>query len=218
MFTGLVQSLGTLVDSEVTAAGRRLTVELGSLHPVHHEVGQSIAVNGVCLTVAQRIGGGVVAFDVITETLRRTTLGTLPPESRVNLEGALRAGDPFGGHFVQGHVDAVAEVTHVQADAADWRITISTPPEAAPMIVPKGSITVDGVSMTVAHCSENDFELAVIPTTLQATTLGSLQPGDRVNLETDILARSVWNYLQNMRLPTFDRHESQALAGRGAGR
>jgi riboflavin synthase len=218
MFTGLVQSLGTLVDSEVTAAGRRLTVELGSLHPVHHEVGQSIAVNGVCLTVAQRIGQGVVAFDVITETLRRTTLGTLPPESRVNLEGALRAGDPFGGHFVQGHVDAVAEVKHIQADAADWRITIATPSEAAPMIVPKGSITVDGVSMTVARCSENDFELAVIPTTLQATTLGSLRPGDPVNLETDILARSVWNYLQNMRLPALNQHEPRVPAAGGASR
>jgi len=198
MFTGLVQSLGTVIDSQPTAAGRRLTVELGTLDPVHHRLGQSIAINGVCLTVAEAIAKGVVGFDVITETLRRTTLAELSPESRVNVEGALRAGEPLGGHFVQGHVDAIAEVVEVQNDVKDWRIRLSIPPHARPLIVEKGSITVDGVSMTVAGRDADTFSLAVIPATLRATTLGELRPGHRVNLETDILARSIWNYLQNM--------------------
>jgi riboflavin synthase len=218
MFTGLVQSIGTIIDSQPTAAGRCLTVELGTLDPVHHVVGQSIAVNGVCLTVAEKLAPTAVAFDVISETLRRTTLGHLPPETKVNLEGALRAGEPFGGHFVQGHIDAVGEVRHVKPDAKDWRITIAMPPEAAPMIVNKGSVAVEGVSMTVAGRGDDEFELAVIPTTLQATTLGALRPGDKVNLETDILARTIWNYLQNMRLYSDVHNGLQMPAVTGAGR
>lgn len=198
MFTGLVQSLGSIIDSQPTAAGRRLVVQLGTLDPIHHGLGQSIAVNGVCLTIAENVAPSVVGFDVISETLRRTTLGSLPPESRVNLEGPLRAGEPFGGHFVQGHVDAVSEVLDVQSSTGDWRIRLSMPPDVAPLIVAKGSITVDGVSMTIADRDSESFSLAVIPTTLQATTLGTLRPGDWVNLETDILARSIWHYLQNM--------------------
>ncbi len=198
MFTGLVQSLGSIIDSQPTAAGRRIVVQLGTLDPIHHGLGQSIAVNGVCLTVAELMAPGVVGFDVISETLRRTTLGSLPPESRVNLEGALRAGEPFGGHFLQGHVDAISEVLEVKSSINDWRIRLSLPPAVAPLIVAKGSITVDGVSMTVADCNSETFSLAVIPTTLQATTLGTLRPGRQVNLETDILARSIWHYLQHM--------------------
>jgi riboflavin synthase len=198
MFTGLVQSSGTVIDNQLTTAGCRIVVELGTLAPVHHGLGQSIAVNGVCLTVAENISPGVVAFDVIRETLRRTTLAELKPESRVNLEGALLAGEPFGGHFVQGHVDAIADVLEVKSSVTDWRIRLSLPSHARPLIVEKGSITVDGVSMTVAGRDADTFTLALIPTTLQATTLGALRPGCQVNLETDILARSIWNYVQNM--------------------
>ncbi len=200
MFTGLVKSIGTVIDCQPTPFGRQLTVELGKLEAVHAEVGQSIAVQGVCLTVSQVMAPGVVGFDVIPETLHRTTLGRLQPETRVNLEGALRAGEPLGGHFVQGHVDATTEVVGVKADAGDWRIDLAMPPECGELIVEKGSITIDGVSMTVAHADRESFGLAVIPTTLGATTLAGLRAGDRVNLETDILARYILKYVRGLEL------------------
>ena len=202
MFTGIVQSLGVLQVATPTAAGKRLTVALGSLAAAPIALGDSVCVSGVCLT-ATRIAGGTVDFDVITETLSRTTLGSKKVGDTLNLELSLRPDSFLGGHFVQGHVDGIASVVAVQENKSDWRITFQIPEGAAPCIVPKGSVTVDGVSMTIAEATPEAvgrFTLAVIPTTLEKTTLGNLQPGDRVNLETDILARTVVHYLQSLKI------------------
>ena len=148
-----------------------------------------------------KTANGSVHFDVVSETLHRSTLGSKVPQDRVNLELSLRADSFVGGHFVQGHVDGVARVVAVHPDAKDWRITFQATPSCVAYIVPKGSIAVDGVSMTIAEVSKDHFTLAVIPTTLERTTLSALRPGDTVNLETDILAHTVVHYLQAMQQP-----------------
>jgi riboflavin synthase len=198
MFTGLVQALGIVLVAAETPAGRRLTVSLSELVEAKIEPGDSICVSGVCLTVVKR-GNGNVQFDVITETLNRSTLGKKIVQDRVNLELSLRPDSYVGGHFVQGHVDAVATVTKIHEDPHDYRITFQLEPdrrEAMTAIVPKGSIAVDGVSMTIADVGPDaTFTLALIPTTLEKTTLSGLKVGDGVNVETDILARTVVHYL-----------------------
>ncbi len=198
MFTGIVQALGIVLASAETAAGKRLTVSLAELVDAKIQPGDSINVSGVCLTVVKQ-GNGNVQFDVVAETLRQTTLNAKQPQDRVNLELALRGDSFLGGHFVQGHVDFVATVAAAQADPRDWRITFELSDSLAPYIVPKGSVTVDGVSMTIAEVRDRAFTLAVIPTTLERTTLGSLVPGDKVNIETDIVTRSVVHYLEHLR-------------------
>jgi riboflavin synthase len=198
MFTGLVQALGIVLVSAETTAGRRLTISLAELVDAPISPGDSVCVSGVCLTVAKR-ANGAVQFDVITETLKRTTLGRKKPQDRVNLELSLRGDSYVGGHFVQGHVDAIAKVTAINRDPSDWRITFQVPQPVIPCIIPKGSVAVEGVSMTIAEAAGDLFTLAVIPTTLEKTTLSSLEPGDQVNLETDILARTVVHYLQQTR-------------------
>lgn len=198
MFTGLVQALGILLVSADTDAGKRLTVSLAELADAPIEPGDSICVSGVCLTVVKRANGNV-HFDVVTETLRRSTLGLKKVQDRLNLELSLRGNSFVGGHFVQGHVDATATVAAVSKDPRDWRITFQVPDDITPYIVPKGSVAVDGVSMTIADARANKFTLAVIPTTLEKTTLSCLEVGDKVNVETDILARTVVHYLQNIR-------------------
>jgi riboflavin synthase len=203
MFTGLVQALGIVLATSETEAGKRLTVSLAELedaegrHVTPIREGDSICVSGVCLTVA-RVANGNVQFDVISETLNRTTLGKKGIQDRVNLELSLRADSLVGGHFMQGHVDAVAKVSAVKADPRDWRITFRVPVDVMMYVAPKGSVAVDGVSMTVAEVGEDTFTLAVIPTTLERTTLSALAAGDQVNVETDILARTVVNYLKRV--------------------
>jgi riboflavin synthase len=194
MFTGLVQALGIVLASTDIDAGKRLTVSLAELIDAPIQPGDSVCVSGVCLTVVKRANGNL-QFDVITETLNRTSLGQKKSQDRVNLELSLRPDSFVGGHFVQGHVDAVATVAAVKEDPADWRITFAVPPEIMMYLVPKGSVTVDGVSMTIAGVGANSFTLAVIPTTLERTTLSALRTGDKVNVETDILARTVVNWL-----------------------
>jgi riboflavin synthase len=194
MFTGLVQALGIVLTATDIEAGKRLTVSLAELVEAEIRPGDSVCVSGVCLTVV-KVANGNVQFDVITETLRRTTLGRKAPQDRVNLELSLRPTDFIGGHFVQGHVDALATVAGVQEEASDWRITFAVPAEVAVYFVPKGSVAVDGVSMTIAEAAGNTFTLAVIPTTLERTTLSGLRVGDEVNVETDILARTVVHWL-----------------------
>ena len=204
MFTGIVQALGILLVSSETDAGKRLTVSLAELNDAKIEPGDSVCVSGVCLTVVKRANGSV-HFDVISETLRRSTLGSKKVQDRVNIELSLQPNSFVGGHFVQGHVDAVAKVVEVKKDPKDWRITFEVPQDVSAYLVPKGSVAVDGVSMTIAEVKSggsgrnNRFTLAVIPTTLERTTLSSLEVGDAVNVETDILARTVVNYLQNIR-------------------
>ena len=220
MFTGIIQAVGHVQAVAQQPGGIRLTIDRSAWHPEDRmlAIGESVAVSGVCLTVVER-DDRRVSFDVITETLSLTTVGRWTPGTPVNLESALAAGSPVGGHFVQGHVDALGRVEKVQSEASETRITVrplARPPVRAgrsdatlqqasgatgladPMlsIVPKGSIAVDGVSLTVAAVAPDQFDVALIPTTLKSTTLGGLAVGDHVNLETDMITRSVVHYLQ----------------------
>ncbi len=194
MFTGLVMGMGRIRAKEATEGGVRLEIEAGDL-AAEPALGDSVAIDGCCLTVVDR-GEGWLAFDAIPETLRRTTLGAREPGEAVNLELPLRAGDRLGGHFVQGHVDAVAEILDRREQDGDVVLTLSIPEALAGQIVEKGSIAVDGVSLTVAVREEPTFGVALIPHTLEVTTLGRRKPGDAVNLEGDILAKYVASLVQ----------------------
>jgi riboflavin synthase len=190
MFTGIVEELGRVRRVAPRAGGARLEFEadtvLGDV-----ELGASIAVNGCCVTVVEW-GDGWWAADAVTESLERTALGTLRPGDPVNLERPIRLSDRLGGHLVQGHVDAVG---HVEArdplPDGSTRVEFSAPPELLRYVVEKGSITVDGVSMTVTSVGDDRFGVAVVPHTLEVTTLGVKGPGDPVNLEVDVLAKYV---------------------------
>jgi riboflavin synthase len=189
MFTGLVRELGS-VDSIVGGAdGVRLRVHAPEI-AAGTAVGDSIAVNGCCLTVVER-DGERLAFDAVPETLARTTLGGLRPGDRVNLEPALRAGEPLGGHYVQGHVDGLGRVRSFEPEGDGARLAVDAPGELLRYCVEKGSIAVDGVSLTVAALDGSVFEVALVPHTLAVTTLGNLAPGDPLNLEVDVLAKYV---------------------------
>jgi riboflavin synthase len=185
MFTGIVREVGT-VD---TFDGSRLVVA-GPGTAAGVAVGDSVSVAGVCLTVVEA-GEGRLAFDVVPETLSRTALARLEPGNSVNLEPALRLGDPLGGHVVQGHVDAVGRVRTLEPEEESRRVWIDAPESVVRYCLEKGSIAVDGVSLTVAALDDDGFEVALIPHTLDMTTLGRLEPGDQVNLETDVLAKVV---------------------------
>jgi len=178
MFTGIVQERGRVASFD----GGRLIVE----SRIEAEVGDSVAVDGVCLTVTEA-RNGTLAFDVMVETLSRAKLFG----AQVNLEPALRAGDPLGGHYVQGHVDGVGTVRSVEPEGDGRRIWFDVPPDVLRYCVEKGSVAVDGVSLTIAELDETGFAVALIPHTLAATTLGTLEPGARVNLEADVLAKYV---------------------------
>jgi riboflavin synthase len=178
VFTGLVREVGTVRSMQ----RGRLVIET----TIGAELGDSIAVDGVCLTVVAT-DAGTLAFDAVPETLSRTSLGALTPGAGVNLEPALRVGDALGGHYVQGHVDGVGTYRGV-TDDLHW---FDAPPEIARYVVEKGSIAVQGTSLTVAASDDTGFAVALIPHTLEATTLGRLQPGARVNLEADVLAKYV---------------------------
>ncbi|MBA3725948.1 MAG: riboflavin synthase [Armatimonadetes bacterium] len=175
MFAGIVAGVGTVVQP-----GSRLVVTGGMPYPI--PVGGSVSVNGCCLT---HLGGEGLAFDLSQETLSRTNLGGLVTGSRVNLEAALRVGDPLGGHFVQAHVDTTGEFLGREGETYRFR----APAEGGRYLVDKGAITIDGVSLTVIDPKESDFGAAIIPHTLASTNFGDRQPGDRVNLEYDLLAR-----------------------------
>jgi riboflavin synthase len=185
VFTGLVRDLGRVVSFD----GGRLTVAAPATAAAA-ELGDSVAIDGVCLTVVA-LDGGTLSFDAVPETLARTALSSLDRDSRVNLEPALRAGDPLGGHYVQGHVDGVGTVRSLEPEGAGKRIWIETPADLLRYVVEKGSIAVQGASLTVAATDGAGFAVALIPHTLEVTTLGALTPGDRVNLEVDVLAKYV---------------------------
>jgi riboflavin synthase len=190
VFTGIVRELGTVQSVEEAGAGVRLLVRAPETAAAA-TVGDSVSVSGVCLT-AVRVEDGVLAFDAVPETLRRSSLGRLAAGARVNVEPALRAGDPLGGHFVQGHVDAVGQVRR----ADDEGLEIEAGEEVLRFCVEKGSIAIEGVSMTIAGLGEGSFSVALVPHTRAVTTLGSLAVGDEVNLETDVLARHVARLLE----------------------
>ncbi len=188
MFTGIIQHCGRVRLSEPSPAGRRLVIDAGGW--AHRPTrGESIAVNGCCLTMAG--DGHELVFDVISQTLSCTTLGDLVVGSQVNLEACVTPTTLLSGHLVQGHVDAVAPVLKVSNIGADWRLQIGIPPAIAGFVISKGSIAVDGVSLTVAELEANSFEVALIPTTLELTSLGSLRAGDRVNLEADMVVKTI---------------------------
>ena len=189
MFTGLVREVGTVASLEGGADGVRIEIDAPATAR-GAALGDSIAIDGVCLTVVAAADGRF-AFDAVPETLDRTALGTLEPGSRVNLEPALRAGDALGGHYVQGHVDGVGNVRSVEPEGDGSRIWFDAPPELLRYVVEKGSIAVQGTSLTVAGVDDAGFAVALIPHTLAATTLGALVPGARVNLEADVLAKYV---------------------------
>ncbi len=185
VFTGIVQERGRVASFD----GGRLIVE----SRIEAEVGDSVAVDGVCLTVTEA-RNGTLAFDVTVETLSRAKLFG----AQVNLEPALRAGDPLGGHYVQGHVDGVGTVRSVDPEGDGKRVWIDAEPELLRYLVEKGSITVEGVSLTVAELDAEGFAVALVQHTLAATTLGALAPGDKVNLETDVLAKYVERLLPGL--------------------
>ncbi len=190
MFTGLVADMGVVERVSPRQGGARLTLRPGHLPVDELVLGESVACSGVCLTVAER-GGGLVSFDAIPETLSRSTLGAWRPGTRVNLERALALHDRLGGHLVQGHVDAVGEILRRVPEGQGARLTVSLPAAIAPLVAEKGSIAVDGISLTVATAGRDRFEIALIPETLTRTTLGAAAAGTRVNLEADVLARHV---------------------------
>ncbi len=189
MFTGIVKEVGSVVRIEPRPNGSWLRLRIpGTARGL--ALGDSVSIDGVCLT-ASRIERDEVDFDAMGETLARTTLGSLLPDARVNVEPALRVGDPLGGHNVQGHVDGVTAVRSVREDGIAIVLELDLPSDLARYVVEKGSIAVSGVSLTVARGTDEAFELWLIPTTVAETTLGSLQAGDRVNLEVDVLAKYV---------------------------
>ena len=188
MFTGIVVDVGRVAGRETRGGDLRLTIAPARLETAGMQVGESISVQGCCLTVTAFGGGGFCA-DLSRETLALTTLGALEVGSHVNLEPPLRAGDALGGHLVSGHVDAVARVTSVTVDARSRRLTIAAPAALMRYIARKGSVTVDGVSLTVNEVDEAGFGVNIIPHTLSVTTLGALAAGSAVNLEVDQLAR-----------------------------
>lgn len=189
MFTGIVVEVGFVHSLSRDGGAARLSVAAPGLAE-DAAIGDSIAVDGACLTVTAA-GGGRMEFDVVPETLRKTTLGELTPGRRVNLEGALRVGDRLSGHFVSGHVDGVGEIADRRDEAGQVVLRVDAPPSVAPYLVEKGSIAVAGVSLTTWQVEAARFSVAIVPHTLSATTLGGLRRGDRVNLEADLLARHV---------------------------
>jgi riboflavin synthase len=189
MFTGLIEKTGRVSRLVPGGGPARLEVQQPEMAS-EASPGESIAVNGACLTVS-KVSGADIAFDVVGETLARTTLGDLRPGERVNLERALRLGDRLGGHLVQGHVDGVASVESIDPGGEWRRARFSLAPELAGLLVEKGSVAVDGVSLTVAEVTESAFAVALIPTTLAETTLGDLAPGRKVNVETDLIGKYV---------------------------
>ena len=190
MFTGIVQDLGHVAGRESRGGDLHLVIAFTQLDEARVGVGDSVCVQGCCLTVTGRAGGSFSA-DLSRETLALTTLGTLAVGAAVNLEPSLRAGDVLGGHLVSGHVDGVARVTSVESDARSRRLTIEVPPELARYIARKGSVTLDGVSLTVNEVAGASFGVNIIPHTQAVTTLGALAAGAAVNLEVDQLARYV---------------------------
>lgn len=193
MFTGIVEQIGSVLDVAEQAEGRRLVLSGQGLVDV--PVGASIAVNGVCLT-AVKVEDERVTVDVIPETLNRTNLGEVGAGGRVNLERPMRADGRFDGHIVQGHVDGVGVVSAINHDDGGTLMTVEAPVDLMGFIVEKGSITVDGVSLTVAAMTERSFSVALIPHTLEFTTLGLRKPGDTVNLENDVIAKYVERLLE----------------------
>lgn len=195
MFTGLVEALGRVGAVETAGSGRRLRVVVPDEPAWRLELGESVAVSGVCLTVVEA-GPGRLAFDLAEETLRVTTLGELGAGDPVNLERPLRFDGRLGGHLVLGHVDGIGRVTGIRPEGDGVWLEVEVPRGLRPLLIPKGSVTVDGVSLTVAGLEESVFAVALIPHTLAVTTLGRRRAGDPVNLEMDVIGKYVRGFMQ----------------------
>lgn len=195
MFTGIIQAVGTVAAMEPRGGDLRLRIHTGKLDLGDVAIGDSIATSGVCLTVTALPGDGYWA-DVSRETLRLTSLGNLSPGSRVNLEKSLTPSSRLGGHIVSGHVDGLGEVVSLEEEARSWRFVIRAPDSLARYIAHKGSICVDGTSLTVNAVDGASFDLNIIPQTMAETVFGDYRPGSRVNLEVDLIARYLERLLQ----------------------
>jgi riboflavin synthase len=189
VFTGIVRELGIVVEAEEAGGGRAFVVRAPET-AVRARVGDSVAIDGCCLT-ATAVDAGAIAFHAVPETIARTTLGDLERDHEVNVEPAVRAGEELGGHYVQGHVDAVGRIQSVEAEGEGLHVFVEAPDDVLRYCVERGSITVDGVSLTVAELAGDAFAIALVPHTLAATTLSDLEPGQAVNLEADVLAKYV---------------------------
>jgi len=187
VFTGIVRERGRVVAAEANGGGLHLRIEAAGT-AAEAKPGDSIAVAGCCLTITA-VEDGRLEFDAVPETIARTNLGRLGTGAEVNLEPALRAGEPLGGHFVQGHVDGLGRVRSLEPDGEGARLRLELAPELLRYCVEKGSLTVDGVSLTIAALLEGGVEIALVPFTLRETTLSALGPGDEVNVEVDVLAK-----------------------------
>ena len=196
MFTGLIQVICTVKSARPTGKTMVLAVDLGEMAR-DAKIGDSIAINGVCLTVSE-MAGSCASFEVSSETLAKSTIGGLKPNSKVNAESALRAGDRMGGHFVQGHIDGTGTIKAVERHDGFADIRFAAGPELLSQMVVKGSVAIDGISLTIAGMGQGTFIVAVIPQTLAATTLGSAKVGDSVNIETDIIVKTVKRQLESI--------------------
>ncbi|MBN1342146.1 MAG: riboflavin synthase [Phycisphaerae bacterium] len=205
MFTGIIESVATVRAVRRVPAGMRLDLDLGAVAE-GLEVGASVAVNGACLTAA-RIDGSRATFDVVAETVGRTNLGDLKAGDGVNVERSLRVGASIDGHFVQGHVDGTGRISRIETGGGQWKLWCEPPAELMRYMVAKGSVAIDGISLTLVDVTDGEISVAVIPTTLKLTTLGRRRVGDRVNIESDLIARIVAKQL-----------DAQLEAGRGGGK
>ena len=196
MFTGLVETICMVKSVRPSADSIVLAIDLGELAG-ESKIGDSIAVNGVCLT-ATGIEGAIVSFDVSAETLAKSTLGKLRPAGQVNVERAMKATDRFAGHFVQGHIDGVATIEAIDKHGEFADVRFAATDELLDAMVAKGSVAVDGVSLTIANIDQNGFRIAIIPETLRRTTLRRARAGDCVNIETDIIVKTVKRQLENI--------------------
>ncbi len=195
MFTGIVQQVAKIADRKMSGKAGKLVIELAS--PLRNPVkGESIAVNGACLTLEESAGARIV-FHVLEETLRKTNLGTLPKGSKVNIERALSVGDSLGGHMVSGHVDSTCPVKSLKKKGSDWVLAVGIPEELSPYFVEKGSVAIDGVSLTVVEAGKDHFSVHLIPTTLEHTSLSDRRSGDLVNIETDIIGKYILRFLKS---------------------
>ena len=204
MFTGIIEAICKVTSVRPAAGGMLLTIDLADLAE-ESKVGDSIAINGACLTIA-RLDGNLASFDISPETLAKTSLGKLNPSSQVNVELAMKATDRFGGHFVQGHIDGTATIKAIErkGDFADMKFAAA--PELLDSMVVKGSVAVDGISLTVAGMDKDSFTVAIIPQTLKKTTLGSAKIGDLVNIETDIIVKTIKKQLESILGEASQRH------------
>jgi len=217
MFTGLIEAVCRVKSARVTGEGGCLSIDLDKLVLAGNEQGQadgikigdSIAINGVCLTVA-KLRGNLADFDVSGETLRKSALGSLKPGSQVNTELAMKAGGRFGGHIVQGHIDGTATIKAIEKHGRFADIKLAAGPELLGQMLPKGSVAVDGISLTIADMNESGFTVALIPETLEKTTLGRAKIGDVVNIETDIIAKIIKKQVDKI-LPSVEKLSVERL-------